>query len=443
MAIKLSEHFNYSKLLKFTIPTIIMMICTSLYGVVDGTFVSNFAGSDSLAAVNIVWPVITLFGAVGTMVGSGGSALISKTLGEGKKELAVKYFSMLIYFEILVGIILSVIGVFIVKPIAMLLGAEGAILEKGENYGRILCATLPAFILQNSFQSFMVAAERPKIGLFTSMTGGVVNMFLDFLLIYVFKMGIVGAAIATGVGQCVGGLLPLMFFLFKNSTNYRLVITGFEIKPIAKACSNGLSGMVMIMSISIVNMIYNFQLLRLLGSGGVISYGIIQYIMFFTVGFLSGYSHGSIPIVSYHYGAENVNEIKNLFHRGLVIIFISSIIFFGSTECLAPVYSKIFVGYDDELYKLSVHAIRVYYFFILVGGYNSFISAFFTGLNNGKIAAIISLSRTLLFEGGSILLLPLIFGINGIWIAVTVAEVISVFVAFILLILNRKKYGYF
>jgi len=443
MAIKLSEHFNYVKLLRFTLPTIVMMICTSLYGVVDGTFISNFAGRDSLAAVNIVWPLGSLFGAVGIMIGTGGSALISKTLGEGKKELAVKYFSMLIYFEIIVGILLSIVGMFIVRPIAILLGAEGDILEKGVSYGRILFITLPAAILQNSFQSFMVAAERPKIGLLTSVTGGVANMFLDFLLIYVFKMGIIGAAIATNIGQCLAGFLPVIFFLFKNSTNYQLITTGFEIKPILKACSNGISGMVMVMSISIINMLYNFQLLRLIGSGGVIAYGIIQYISFFTGGVLLGYSHGSVPLVSFHYGAKNVDEIKNLFKRGLVIIFFSSIIFCGLTQLMAPLYSKIFVSYDNELYKLAVHAIRIYYIFILVGGYNSFISAFFTGLNNGKMAAIISLSRTIIFEGGSILILPLLFGVNGIWIATTVGEVISLFIAFILIILNRKKYGYF
>ncbi|ORX79336.1 mate-domain-containing protein [Anaeromyces robustus] len=443
MAIKLSEHFNYTKLLKFTIPTIVMMILTTVYGVVDGTFVSNFAGKDSLAAVNIIWPMITMFGSVGIMIGSGGSALISKKLGESKKQLAVKYFSMLIYFEVIVGIILSIIGIFIVKPLAILMGAENNILELGVSYGRILCISLTAFILQNSFQSFLIAAERPKLGLLCSVIAGVINMILDFLLIYVFKLGIKGAAIATGISQCFGGILPLIFFMSKNSTNYRLVITGLQIKPILKACSNGLSGMALAMSVSLVNMLYNFQLLRLIGPGGVISYGIVQYIIFFTYGFLSGYSNGNIPIVSFHYGAQNDDEIKNLFKRGIVIICIASIIFFGLTEALAPIVATIFVGYDEELYKMTVHAIRIYYTFILVGGYNSFTSAFFTGLNNGKIAAIIAVSRTIIFDGGSILVLPLIFGKKCIWITVTFAESISLLIAIALLLLKRKKYHYF
>jgi len=443
MAIKLSEHFNYTKLLKFTFPTIVMTILTTVYGVVDGTFVSNFAGKDSLAAVNIVWPMITMFGSVGTMIGSGGSALISKTLGKSKKELAVKYFSMLIYFEIIVGIILSIIGLFIVRPLATLMGAEGNILELGVSYGRILCISLTTFILQNSFQGFMVAAERPKLGLLTSVIAGVINMILDFLLIYIFKLGIKGAAIATGISQCFGGLLPLTFFIFKNSTNYRLVITGLQIKPILKACSNGLSGMALVMSVSLVNMLYNFQILRLIGYEGVISYGILQYIIFFTCGFFAGYSNGNIPIISFHYGAQNVDEIQNLFKRGIVIIGIASIIFFGLTEALAPLIAIIFVGYDKELYKLTVHAIRLYYTFILVGGYNSFSTAFFTGLNNGKIAAIIALSRTIIFDGGSIILLPLIFGKKLIWVTVTIAESISLLIAIALLFLKRKKYNYF
>ncbi|OUM56915.1 hypothetical protein PIROE2DRAFT_18267 [Piromyces sp. E2] len=402
-AIKISDHFNYTKLLKFTIPTIVMLILSSIYGVVDGTFISNCAGSDSFAAVNIVWPIVNVFGAVGIMIGSGGSALVSKTMGENKKEKAVKYFSMLIYFEIIIGVILSVIGSSLLRPLAKLMGAEGNVLEYGISYGRIIYITFTAYILQNSFQSFMVAAEKPKLGLLISVTAGIVNMLFDFILIYLCKMGVKGAAIATALSQCVGGLLPLTFFMCKNSTNYRLIKTGLEFKPILKACSNGLSGMVMVMSLSIINMLYNFQLLRWIGPKGVTVYGIIQYILCIFGGFLMGYSQGSVPIISYHYGAQNVDEIQNLLKRGLVIIFTASLIFFGITEALAPVVAKIFV----------------------LSGYNSFSSSFFTGLNNGKVAAIISISRMLIFESGSIFILPLMFGLNGIWMAVTVAETIS------------------
>jgi len=443
MAIKLSEHFNYSKLLKFTFPTIIMMIFTSLYGIVDGIFISNFAGSDPFAAVNIVWPVIMIFSTVGFMVGTGGSALVSKTLGEEKKEKARRYFSMLIYLDIVVGIIFSIIGIFTVRPIAILMGAEGQILEDGVLYGKILFIPLTFFILQNSFQSFMVAAEKPVLGLIITVIAGFANMLFDFLLIYVFDMGIIGAAIATGISQCIGGLIPLIFFMCKNSTNYRLVKTGFEIKPIGKACLNGLSEMMMSISLSLVNMLYNFQLLRIEGPNGVIAYGIIMYVSFIFVGTFLGYSNGSAPIVSFHFGAKNTDELKNLFKRSLVIIFIGSFILTGIGEAAAPLLAKVFVGYDDKLYNMTLNAIRIYFISFIIMGYNIYSSAFFTGLNNGIVSAIISISRTLVFEIAMIFILPIFFDLNGVWMAVSAAECLSLIVAIILLILNRKKYNYF
>jgi len=443
MGIKLSEHFDYSKLLKFTFPTIIMMIFTSLYGIVDGIFVSNFAGSDSFAAINIVWPLIMVFSSVGYMVGTDGSALVSKTLGEEKKEKANRYFSMLIYFEILLGIVLSLIGFFIVRPLSELMGAEGDILEFGVLYGKILLLPLPAYVLQKSFQSFMVAAEKPKLGLLITVLAGFTNMFFDFLFIYVFGMGIEGAAIATAISQCVGGIAPLIYFMCENSTHFRLVMTPLEMKPISKSCLNGISEMMMNMSLSIVNMLYNYQLLRIAGSGGVVAYGIIQYVAYTFECFFTGYSNGSAPIISFHYGAKNTDELKNLFKRGMTVIFFSSFILFGSAELSAPMLAKIFVGYDDELYYLAVPAIRIYFIFFLITGYNIFTSSLFTGLNNGIVSAIISISRTLIFETTMILVLPIIFGLNGIWMAVSSAEGITLLVTFTLLILNRKKYHYF
>jgi len=315
MGIRLSEHFGYSKLLRFTFPTIVMMIFTSLYGIVDGIFISNFAGSDAFAAVNIVWPLIMVFSSVGYMVGTGGSALVSKTLGEEKKEKAKRYFSMFIYFEIILGIVLSVIGMFIIRPLSVLMGADGDILEYGVTYGKILLVPLTAYVLQKSFQSFMVAAERPKLGLIITVVAGFTNMFFDFLFIYVFKMGIVGAAIATGISQCVGGIVPLVYFMCDNSTHFRLVKTKLEMKPIGKACLNGISEMMMNMSLSIVNMLYNYQLLRIAGSGGVVAYGIIQYVSYTFECFFTGYSNGSAPIISFHYGAKKYRRIAKFIQK--------------------------------------------------------------------------------------------------------------------------------
>ncbi|ORX63820.1 Na+-driven multidrug efflux pump [Anaeromyces robustus] len=443
MGIKLSEHFGYTKLLKFTFPTIIMMIFNSLYGIVDGIFVSNFAGSDAFAAVNIVWPLIMVFSALGYMIGTGGSALVSKKLGEKEKETANRYFSMLLYFDIVMGIIISIGGYFIIRPIAELIGAEGDILEYGVTYGKILLIPLTPYILQKTFQSFLVAAERPKLGLIITVIAGITNMIFDFILIYVLKMGIVGAAIATGLSQCVGGLVPLVFFMCDNGTQFRLIKTSFEMKPIGKACLNGLSEMMMMMSLSIVNTLYNYQLMRITGSSGIVAYGIIQYVCYTFECFFTGYSNGSAPIISFHFGAKNTDELKNLFKRGIVIVFLSSILLFSSAEILAPFLTRIFVGYDEELYNMSVPAVRIYSILFLITGYNIFASSLFTGLNNGIVSAVISLSRTLIFETTMIFVLPLIFGIYGIWMAVSVAEGITLLVTFTLLILNRKKYRYF
>jgi len=444
MAIKLSEHFNYKKLLKFTFPTIIMMIFNSLYSIVDGIFISNFAGSDALAAVNIIWPIIIILSAIGFMIGSGGSALASKVLGENEKEKANKYFSMLIYFDIIMSIIISIGGRFLIKPICELIGAKGNVLEYSITYGNILFFTITPFILQKTFQSFLVAAERPKFGLVVTVIAGVTNMLFDFLLIYVFKLGIKGAAIATGISQCIGGFVPLVFFMYKNNgTHYHLIKTKLEIKPIWKACLNGLSEMMMLMSLSIVNTLYNYQLLRMAGSGGIVAYGVIQYVCYIFECFFSGYSNGSAPIVSFHYGAKNIDELKNLFKRGLVIIFTSSLILFSSAEILAPFLTKIFVSYDKNLYDMSLTAVRIYSIIFLITGYNVFGSSIFTSLNNGIVSAIISVSRTMIFETTMIFVLPIFFGLNGIWMAVSVAEGITLIVTLILFLLNRKKYQYF
>jgi len=443
MPIKLSDHFNYAKLLKFTFPTIIMMIFTSLYGIVDGIFISNFAGSDPFAAVNFVWPLVMMFSTIGFMVGMGGSALVSKTLGEERQETAKRYFSMLIYFEIIVGIIFAVIGIFVVKPVSHLMGAEGEILDYCVRYGRLLFIALPIFILQNSFQSFMIAAERPKLGLFITLIAGFTNIIFDFILIYLCKWGIEGAAIATAISQCVGGLIPLFFFIFKNSTHLRLVATKFEIKPIAKACLNGLSEMMMNISLSLLNMLYNYQLMRITGKDGVIAYGIIMYVSFIFVGTFLGYANGSAPIVSFHYGAKNEDELKNLFKRSLIIIFIFSIVLTGIAEAASPLLAMIFVGYDDDLYKMTLRAIRIYSISFIILGYNIYASALFTALNNGIVSAIIAISRTLVTQIAMVFILPIFFDLDGVWMAVSFSEGISIIISIVLILLNRKKYHYY
>lgn len=440
--IELSEHFSYKKLIKFTLPTIIMMIFTSIYGVVDGVFISNIVGSEAFAGVNLIMPVVMILGSVGFMIGTGGSALVSKTIGEGDEKKANKYFSMLIYLVLISGAILALVGFIFTKQISILLGAKGDMINICTIYGKVLLVALPFFLLQNCFQSFLVVAEKPKMGLIISIIAGVINMFLDFLFIYIFKMGVFGAALATGLSQVFGGIVPLVFFIRKNSTKLKLIKTKFEIKPLLNACANGSSEMVTNISMSLVNMLYNLQLMKYAGSNGVVAYGIIMYIGFIFSGTYLGYSIGSAPIIGYHYGAENTDELKSLFKKSMKMLIITSIVMTLCAEILSKPLASIFVSYDKDLLNMTTTAIRLFSLSYIISGINIFASSFFTALNNGLVSAIISFLRTLLFQIAMIFLLPAIFGLNGIWLSVVVAEILSLVVSIVFLIINKKKYRY-
>lgn len=442
MRIQISESFSYRKLIRFTIPTITMMIFTSIYSVVDGIFVSNFVGSAPFAALNLIFPAVMMLGAVGFMIGTGGSALVAKTLGEGKSEQANRYFSMLILCVVISGLALTVLGLLAVRRVAMLLGATGTMLEDCVLYGGILLLGNVAFMLQNSFQSFLVVAERPQLGLGISILAGVTNMVSDFLLIYVFRLGLAGAAWATVLSQVVGGIVPLIFFLRKNSTPLRLVRCRFDGRALWKSCMNGSSEMLTNLSMSLVNMLYNMQLMKYAGSDGVAAYGIIMYISFVFVATFLGYSIGVSPIVSYHYGAGHKGELKSLFQKSLVLVIVSSVVLTGVAEGLSGVLAGIFVSYDKELLAMTTTAIRLYGISFLVNGINIFGSAFFTALNNGAVSALISFLRTLLFQVATILIMPLIWGLNGIWLAIVAAEFLALAVTVVCFAVNRKKYQY-
>lgn len=441
MNIQLSEHFTYKKLIQFTIPTIIMMIFTSIYGVVDGLFVSNCVGSDAFASVNLIMPALMILGAIGFMIGTGGSALVSKTIGEGNKEKANQYFSMLLYVVTIIGFIFTVIGLWVMEPVAKLLGAKGDLIEICVTYGRTLIIALIPFMLQNCFQSFLIVAEKPRMGLVISIITGVLNMILDFLFIYVFKMGVFGAALATGISQLIGGIVPLIYFI-KKSENLKLVKMKFELKPILQACVNGSSEMVTNISMSVVNMLYNLQLMKYAGADGVVAYGIIMYVSFIFSGTYMGYSIGSAPIVGYHYGAENIEELKSLLKKSLKLLIITSVVMTAIGELLAKPLASIFVSYDANLLDMTTNAICIFSISYLISGINIFASSFFTALNNGVVSAAISFLRTLLFQIAMIFILPLIWNLNGIWLAVVFAEVLALIVSIIFLVVNRKKYQY-
>ena len=442
MKIKLSDHFTYSKLLRFVFPSIIMMVFTSIYGVVDGLFVSNFAGKTAFASINLVMPFVMILGGIGFMIGTGGTALVSKVLGEGKKEKANKIFTMMIIFTLLLGTLLSVIGVVSMPWVAKFLGATEEMMADCVLYGRIVTGFTVAFMLQNVFQSFLIAAEKPKLGLLATVLAGIANMALDAIFIIVFKWGVAGAAIATGLSQCVGGIFPLIYFLRKNSSLLRLTKTKLEIKPILNACGNGSSELMSNISSSVVSMIYNFQLMKYVGEDGVSAYGVLMYVQFIFVAIYIGYAIGCAPITGYHFGARNHNELKNMLRKSSFFSAVSGVVLTILAIALSSPLAKIFVGYDEELYELTRHAFRLFAYSFLLAGFNIFTSSFFTALNNGAVSAAISFMRTLIFQTSSVLILPIFLGVDGIWWAITVAEFFAFILSLIFLFAKRKKYNY-
>lgn len=442
MRIQLSDHFTYKRLIQFVISPILMMICTSLYSIVDGFFVSNYVGKTPFAAVNLIMPVCMALGTIGTMIGTGGSAIVSQVLGEGKRKEANQYFSMLVYFAVILSILLSCVGFLFAHPIAGALGASGELLENCVIYSRILFIALTAFVLQNIFQSFFVTAEKPTLSLKIVIIAGVTNVVLDYLFIVVFQWGIAGAAIATGIGQVVGGFVPVIYFARKNDSLLRLTKAGMNGSILLKTFGNGSSEMVTNLSTSLVNILYNFQLMKLAGENGVAAYGIIMYVNFIFMAIYFGYSIGSAPIIGYHYGAENYDELKNLFRKSLFLMGGMGVILTLLAEILTVPLVTIFASYDAELFAMTCRGFRLYSLAFIVMGINVWGSAFFTALGNGAVSAAISFLRTLVFQIAAVLILPVFFGIDGIWLAIVVAELLALIFTVIFFITKKKKYQY-
>ena len=439
-AIRLSDHFTCKKLLRFVLPSIVMMVFTSIYGVVDGLFVSNFAGKTPFAAINLVMPFIMVLGGLGFMIGTGGTALVGKLLGQGEPEEANRCFSMMIWFALLLGGVLTVVGIVFMKPVSLFLGATEEMLGDCLIYGRIVIAFTVPFMLQNIFQSFLIAAEKPKLGLVATVAAGVTNMTLDFLFVGVLPWGVAGAAIATGISQCVGAAIPLFYFLRKDSL-LRLIPTRLRAKPILAACGNGSSELMSSISSSIVGMLY-FRLLKYIGEDGVSAYGVLMYVQFVFVAIFIGYAIGCAPIISFHYGAGNRDELKNLLKISVRLMAGGGVVLTALALLLARPLAAVFVGYDAALFDLTCHAFEVFSFAFLFAGFNIFASSFFTALNNGGVSAAISFLRTLVFQSASVILLPLLFDVDGIWYAITAAEVFATLISAMFLFLKQKKYGY-
>lgn len=442
MNIRLSDHFTFGRLLRFTIPSIGMMVFTSIYSVVDGFFVSNFVGKTAFAGVNLIYPVIMMFSSVGFMIGTGGTALVAKFLGEGDRKRADETFSLLVYFLAGLGIVVSFFSIVFMPKIASLLRAEGKLLENAVLYGRILCGSLTFFMLQTSFQSFLIAAERPSMGFALTVSAGAANMALDALFVAVFKWGLAGAAAATFVSQAVGGLVPLVYFFCPNKSLLRLGKPKWNTLVLFKTFTNGSSELLSNIAMSLVGILYNFQLIRLVGENGIAAYGCLMYVGFIFAAVFLGWGIGTSPIISYNYGAENQAELHNLFVKNIVVVGVSGIFLFALAEFLAVPMSEFFTGYDRELFELTKRAFRLYSFSIILMGFNMSGSAFFTALNNGFVSALISFMRTLVFQVACVLVLPRFWGTDGIWSSGIFYEILSALVVAFCFAKFRKRYGY-
>lgn len=442
MRIQLSEHFTYHKLIRFVLPSAVMMIFTSIYSVIDGLFVSNFVGKTAFAAINLTMPLMMGLSAVGFMIGTGGSAIVSKALGEGKPELANRYFSMLVYVSAVTGLAMSITGLFLIRPVAVFLGATGNLADNCVLYGSILMLSLTFFLLQNVFQSFFVTAEKPHLGLMVTVVAGLTNIVLDYLFIAVFQWGLAGAAAATAASEIIGGTFPLFYFFHRNNSLLRLVKARPDFRALAKACANGSSELMTNLSMSVVNSLYNLQLMAIAGENGVAAYGAIMYLNFIFNAIYFGYAIGSAPVIGYHFGAGNHAELKNLLRKSLAMISICGLALLLLAQALASPLATVFVGYDPELAAMTCHGLRLYAATFLIAGFNVFGSAFFTALSNGIVSASISFLRTLVFQTAVVLTLPMLLGIDGIWLAAAVADALTLTVTLWFLVSRRKQYHY-
>lgn len=440
--IQLSDHFSYKRLIKFVLPSVVMMIFISIYGVVDGLFVSNFCGKPALTAVNIIFPLMMIIGGFGFMLGTGGTAIVAKTLGMGQKQKANEYFTFITAFTAVLGILLATTAIVFARPIAILFKADGEVLDLAVKYVRIVLIGMPFFMLQNLFQNFFITAEKPKLGLAVTIAAGVTNMLLDALFVAILKWGIEGAAAATAISQFVGGIIPVAYFASKNTSTLRFCKTHLYFRMILDACVNGSSELMSNISSSLVTILYNAQLMSIDPENGVAAYSAIMYVAFIFISIFIGFVIGSSPIVSFHYGAENADELKNLRKKSVNLMFISGSAMVVTALALSIPLCKLFVGYDAELYKVTLRGFIIYAFSYAITGFNIFGSAFFTALNNGLISAIISFLRTLVFQISAVIILPLIFGIDGVWFSVIVAELLSALVTVIFLVAKQKRYQY-
>ena len=443
MKIQISDHFNYNKLLKFTIPSIITMMFYQTYNVLDdGFFISNFVGKDAFVALNLMSPALMMMNTIGYMLATGGNALVSTVLGEGKKEKANQYFTLITIYTIIISAIITIFGLVILEPACIAVGAEGAVLENCLIYGRLICPFTVVFQLQEVFQNFLITAGKPKMSMFITVASGITNITFDILLIVIFKLGIVGSVLATVSGPILGTIIPALYFLFGEDRTIKFSKTSLDFSILLRACSNGTSELVTDLSLGLMSMLYNYQLLRIGGNDAVAAYGAVMYINYIFISAFIGYSMGVAPIIGFNYGAENEKELKNIFHKSLVIVSITGIILFAISEFASVPFSKIFVGSDEKLLEMTIHGNRLYSIMYLFAGINIFATSFFTALNNGFVSSALALIRTIVFKVGALFLLPLFFGLDGIWASAFVADILMLIVTIVVFYKFKAKYNY-
>ena len=440
--IQLSDHFTYRRLFTFVLPTIANMIFLSIYGIVDGLFISNYVGKVAFASVNVTFPIFSVLGVFGLMIGTGGSAIIGKTLGEQNPEKANGYFSFFVYVCMAAGIIMAVVGAFVLRPLIGLIGVEQNMVDYCMVYGLIGMITLPCFMLQFLFQILFVTAEKPRLGFWITVMTGVANIIFDFIFIVLFHWGIVGAAVGTGISELIGGIVPLIYFSRPNDSLLRIGRPHVEFWALRKACTNGLSEFVSTVSESVVSMLYNFQLLRLVGADGVAAFGVMQYCTFIFFSIFAGYNMGVQPLFSYNFGAENQTEMKNLFKKSMILMESGGLAMLAILVIFARPLVSIFVGYDADLVDMAVHGMRIYALIFITCGINIFVTGMFTALNNGVVSAFIATVHVVICEIGAVMILPIFFGLNGIWFSASVAEAGSIIPVIIFVVILRKRYGY-
>lgn len=434
----IGREFGFFSLLKFALPSVIMMMVMGLYSMVDSMFVSRFVSTNALSAINVVYPVINLLIGLGVMLASGGSAVIAAKMGAGKTDEARRDFSMIVTIGLASSIVIAVAGLIFIRPIVTFLGASELLVDYAVTYLAIILMFAPANMLQMLFQMFFVTAGRPGLGLTFIIGAGLVNAVLDYVFIVPLGMGIAGAALATGIGYLIPAAAGLIFFFGKKKELY-FTKPKFSAAVLGSSCSNGSSEMVSNLSMAVVTLVFNRIMMNLAGEDGVAAVTIVMYAQFLLSSIFMGFSLGVQPVISFHHGAGNRRNLKGIYRHCIVFIAIAAVSVFAVAMTLGPTLTTIFTPKDTNVWTLAVRGFMILPFCFLLEGFSIYASAAFTALGDGKTSALISFLRTFLFILTGLLTLPLAFGIDGVWLAVPVAELCSVLVVIGCVLWHKAK----